>query len=304
MKRIRYTLARQAKRYLIIAAASLLAGAAVNLFLIPHQMLSGGLGGIAIILYLLFKWPVGLLVGMMNVPLFVASYRLLDKQSVIIGLYGMLAFSLSLDATAFLVPYSVTDDILLAALCGGAASGFGYGLVFRAGGHGGGADLIAILVKKYYAFDIGVVIFIINFILMTTSAFLFGFKPAMYTLLSMYVTSAVTDKVIEGFNRKKTVTIISENCDEIATAILQEIGRGVTFLHGEGAFTQQERKVILVVVTLTQVAKIKFIIENIDPKSFMFIQDAAEVSGRGFTLPLPRRQKPKESVEIRAPLRD
>lgn len=291
MKRIRYTMARQAKRYLIIALASVLAAAAVNLFLIPHQMLSGGLSGIAIILYLLFKWPVGLLVGAMNVPLFIASYRLLDTQSVIIGLYGMFAFSFSLDATAFLVQYKLTDDILLAALCGGAASGFGYGLVFRSGGNGGGADLIAILVKKYYAFDIGAVIFVINFILMTTSAFLFGFKPAMYTLLSMYVTSAVTDKVIEGFNRKKTVTIISDECVEIANVILDEIGRGVTFLHGEGAFTQQERKVILVVVTLTQVAKIKLILENIDPKAFMFIQDAAEVSGRGFTLPLPKRQR-------------
>ncbi len=291
MRRIRYTMARQAKRYLIIALASVLAAAAVNLFLIPHQMLSGGLSGIAIILYLLFKWPVGLLVGAMNVPLFIASYRLLDTQSVIIGLYGMFAFSFALDATAFLVQYNLTDDILLAALCGGAASGLGFGLVFRSGGNGGGADLIAILVKKYYAFDIGAVIFVINFILMTTSAFLFGFKPAMYTLLSMYVTSAVTDKVIEGFNRKKTVTIISDECEEIAGVILDEIGRGVTFLHGEGAFTQQERKVILVVVTLTQVAKIKLILENIDPKAFMFIQDAAEVSGRGFTLPLPKKQR-------------
>lgn len=304
MKRIRYTVAKQAKRYLIIAVASVLSAAAVNLFLIPHNMLSGGLSGIAIILYLLFKWPVGLLVGTMNVPLFLASYRLLDRQSVIIGLYGMLAFSLSLDATAFLVQYSPTDDILLAALCGGAASGFGYGLVFRSGGNGGGIDLVAILVKKYYAFDIGAVIFVVNFILMTTSAFLFGFKPAMYTLLSMYITSAVTDKVIEGFNRKKTVTIISEHCDEIAATIIQEIGRGVTFLHGEGAFTQQERKVILVVVTLTQVAKIKFIIDTIDPKSFMFIQDAAEVSGRGFTLPLPRRRPSSTDLPVAQPVRD
>ena len=302
MRRIRYTMAKQAKRYLIIAFASVLAAAAVNLFLIPHQMLSGGLSGIAIILYLLFKWPVGLLVGMMNVPLFVASYRLLDTQSVIIGLYGMFAFSFSLDATAFLVQYSLTDDILLAALCGGAASGFGYGLVFRAGGNGGGADLIAILVKKYYAFDIGAVIFVINFILMTTSAFLFGFKPAMYTLLSMYVTSAVTDKVIEGFNRKKTVTIISDDCEEIANVIIQEIGRGVTFLHAEGAFTQQQRKVILVVVTLTQVAKVKLILESIDPKAFMFIQDAAEVSGRGFTLPLRKRRLPGPDSHQEPPL--
>lgn len=101
----------------------------------------------------------------------------------------------------------------------------------------------------------------------------------------MYVGANITDKVVEGFNRRKTITIISDNGNEIAAAIIKEIGRGVTILHGEGAFTRQNKEIVFVVVSLTQIAKIKFIVEEQDPCAFMIVQDAAEVMGRGFTLP-------------------
>lgn len=285
MLTIIHYLKKNSSRYATIAVGSLLLGISINAFLLPHHMLSGGISGIAMIFHFTFHWPIGLLVALLNVPIFYCAYKFLDRESVFIGLYGMVIFAAGVDVTSFLTSYNITDDILLAAIFGGVLTGVGGGLVFRVNGNTGGADIIAVIVKKYYSLDVGSVMFAINLLLMTISAFLFGFKPAMYTLISMYVGATVIDRVIEGFNRKKTVMIISDHCEDIAAGILSEIGRGVTFLQGEGAFTHQERKLIFVVATLIQIAKIKTIIHTIDPKAFIIIQDATEVSGHGFTLP-------------------
>lgn len=158
-------------------------------------------------------------------------------------------------------------------------------MIFRMNGSAGGLDIVAAIIKKYYAFNMGIVGFAVNCLIMLVAGLIFGAKPAMLTLIAMYIGGSVTDKVVEGFNRKKTVMIISDNAQAVAESIMSEVGRGATFLQGEGAFTRQDKKVIFMVVNLTQIAKIKLLIEAIDPCAFMIVQDAAEVMGRGFTLP-------------------
>jgi uncharacterized membrane-anchored protein YitT (DUF2179 family) len=271
-------------RYALVGLGSIICGSGINAFLVPHHMLSGGISGIAMIFYFLFNWPLGLLIAIGNIPIFYAAYKLLDREFVIGALYGLAVFSLSIDATQFLANLNLVDDIILAAVYGGVISGLGSGIIFRVGGSAGGTDIIAILVKKYYSYNIGIVSFSINLAVMVVAAFLFGLKPALYTLISMFIAASITDKVIEGFNRKKTILIISDLSEEIAAAILNEVGRGVTFLKGEGAYTRNDKKVIFVVVTLTQIARIKFIVEKVDPRAFMIVQDAAEVMGRGFSV--------------------
>ena len=271
-------------RYFFVGLGSIICGAGINAFLVPHHMLSGGISGIAMIFYFLFDWSLGMMIAIGNVPLFYAAYRLLDREYVIGALFGMAIFSASVDATSFLSQLNLVDDILLAAIFGGVIAGLGSGIIFRVGGSSGGTDIVAAIVKKYYSLNIGVVVFSINLVIMSVAAFLFGLKPAMYTLISMYIGSSVTDKVIEGFNRKKTIFIISDLSEAIAAAILKEVGRGVTFIKGEGAYTHQDKKVIFVVVTLIQISRIKFIVQKVDPQAFMIVQDAAEVAGRGFTL--------------------
>ncbi|MDF2500332.1 MAG: hypothetical protein K0Q77_1046 [Anaerosporomusa subterranea] len=271
-------------RYALVGLGSIICGAGINAFLVPHHMLSGGISGVAMIFYFLFNWPIGLLSAIGNIPLFYAAYKLLDREYVIGALYGMIIFSISIDATRFLSELNLVDDIILAAVYGGTISGIGSGLIFRVGGSSGGTDIIGTIVKKYYSYNIGFVSFSINLAIMTVAAFLFGMKPAMYTLISMFISSSVIDKVIEGFNRKKTILIVSDLSEELAAAILNEVGRGVTFLKGEGAYTRNDKKVIFVVVTLTQIARIKFIVEKVDPRAFMIVQDAAEVMGRGFSV--------------------
>ena len=274
---------KQFWRYAPVALGAIINEVGNNTFLIPHQLFSGGVSGVAMLLYFLFSWPIGIQIILLNIPIFYAAYRLLDRDYVICGIFGMVIFSLATDATRFLADLNFIDDTLLAAIYGGVISGIGAGMIFRVGGSAGGTDTIATIIKKYYSLNVGFVGFSINVFLMIVAAALFGVKPAMYTLLSFFVSSQVTDAVIEGLNRKKTIMIISDKNEEIADAILDEVGRGATFLEGTGAYTGQDKKVLFVVVTLTQISKIKFIAEKTDPHAFMIVQDAAEVLGHGFS---------------------
>ena len=229
--------------------------------------------------------PVGAQVLVYNVPLLVAALRVLGRDYFVGVLFGTVMFSVCLDATHFLNAYAPVPDPMLAAIFGGVFNGIGYGVIFRNDGSSGGLDIVAAIVKKYYSFHMGGVIFGFNCVIMAISAFLFGAVPAMYTLISMFMSATVTDRVIAGFNHRKVVILISDQTEKIAEAIIRGVGRGVTFLDGEGAFTHQEKRVLFVVVTLTQVARVKRIADHYDPQAFMIVMDANEVMGRGFTLP-------------------
>jgi uncharacterized membrane-anchored protein YitT (DUF2179 family) len=281
-------------QHIIVGLGGLIGAMSINLFLVPHHLLSGGISGIAMIIHFWYGFPIGLQIFLMNIPLLYAAYRLIGKEYTISTLYGMALFSGAVDATGFLADINFIDDAMLASIYGGIMGGIGSGMIFRVNGSAGGLDVVAAIMKKYYALNMGFVGFAANCAIMLIAAALFGVKLAMFTLISMFVSANITDKVIEGFNHKKTAIIISDNADAIAKSILQEIGRGVTFLDGEGAFTQDNKKIIFVVVTLIQIAKIKFLIEEIDPCAFMIVQDAAEVMGRGFTLPNSRVAKVKK----------
>lgn len=272
-------------RYFCITIGCLIASISINLFLVPHHLLSGGVSGIAIILYFLFGFPIGVQILVMNIPLVYIAYKLIGKEYAITTIYGTILFSAAVDLTQFLSKINPLDDPLLACITGGIISGVGSGLIFRFNGSAGGLDIVAAVVRKYYSFNFGVVSFAINCVIMLVAAFFFGLKLAILTLISMFVSANLTDKVVEGFNRKKTIFIVSYHTEQIIDVILKEVGRGATILRGEGAFTRQEKPVIFVVVSLMQIAKIKLLVQEADPQAFMIVQDAAEVMGRGFTLP-------------------
>ncbi|HMM20723.1 MAG TPA: YitT family protein [Selenomonadales bacterium] len=272
-------------QYLIVAVGCVISSVAINLFFVPHHLLNGGVSGIAMIFYFLLNFPIGLQVFLMNVPLLFAAYKFIGKEFTIATIYGTILFSVSIDATQFLVPLNPIDDPILAAIAGGLLNGIGCGLVFRVNGCAGGTDIVAVIVKKYFSLNVGAVGFSVNFVIMLVAAALFGFKLAILTLIAMYIGAFVTDQVVEGFNKKKTIFIVSYKSDEIAKTILQEVGRGATLLHGEGAYTRQEKQVIFVVVSLIQISKIKYLVHRADPHAFMIVSDVTEVLGRGFTLP-------------------
>jgi uncharacterized membrane-anchored protein YitT (DUF2179 family) len=272
-------------QYLSVGIGCLLSAVSINMFLVPHHLLSGGVSGIAIIFYYLFGLPIGMQILAMNLPLLYAAYRLIGKEYTIKTIYGAGLFSFFVDATGYLANVTIVDDPIISAITGGILSGIGSGLIFKANGSGGGLDVISSIIKKYYSLNVGIASFAINCVIMCIAAALFGIKLAILTLISMFIGANITDNVVEGFNRKKTVYIVSYKTDEITKAILKEVGRGATILHGEGAFTRQEKQVIFVVVSLTQIGQIKLLVQDVDPNAFMIVQDAVEVLGRGFTLP-------------------
>ena len=272
-------------RYFGILLGCLISSSSINLFLVPNHLLSGGIAGIAIIFYYLAELPIGVQMFLYNIPLFLAAYKTLGRSYTVDVIFGTVLFSICVDATRFLGAYAPVPDVMLAAIFGGVFNGIGYGIIFRMNGSSGGFDIVAAIVRKYYSFHMGGVIFAFNCVIMGIAAVLFGMMPAMFTLISMYMNSTVMDKVIGGFNHRKAILLISDRTASIAEGIITEVGRGVTFLHGAGAFTHKQKDVLFVVVNLTQIAKIKMIANAIDPQAFMIVLSANEVMGRGFTLP-------------------
>ena len=251
-------------RYAGITLGCMIASCSINLFLVPSHLLTGGATGIAMIVYYLTHLPIGAQTFAYNIPLLMAAWRLLGKGYTCDVVIGTAIFSFCLDFTKPLNAYAPVNDYMLAAIFGGVFNGIGYGM--------------------FYSFNMGGVIFGFNCLVMLAAAFMFGVAPAMFTLICMFMNAMVTDKVIAGFNSRKALLIVSNQAEAIAEGIM-EVGRGVTFLHGQGAFTRRERNVVFVVVTLTQVAKMKMIINAIDPDAFVIIMSASEVMGHGFSSP-------------------
>lgn len=271
--------------YCIITLGCLIMAVAINIFFVPHKMLSGGLSGIVMVIYFFTGFPMGIASILLNIPLFYIAYRHLGVKYCINGLYGMLVFSILLDATGFLRDINAIDDIMLACIYGGIMDGLGAAMLFRVNAHSGGTDIIGSIINKYYGIGVGTVLTIFNVLLMLCSAFIFGLKPALYALTSMLITGMVINRVIDGFDFKKKVLIISDKYEEITKRIMQDTDRGATYINASGAYTNEEKRIIFVVVKLRQVMMIRNIIEECDPKAFMIISDVRDVFGKGFTLP-------------------
>ena len=286
-------------QYFMVTLACVIMGVALNVFYMPNKMLSGGIGGVAVLAYYIGNLPMGATSLICNVPLFFLAYKYMDRQYTIGALYGIVAFSISLDAFNFLSSYQVVHDKLLACIAGGVLYGIGAACMYRVGGSSGGTDIIGAIIQKHYSISISTTGFIFNLGLLSVSIFFFGIEPVLYTLLTFFVMTKTCNTFTIGFDYKKNIIIISNKHHEIAEEIIKVVGRGVTYLHGEGAFTHQEREVLFVVAKLTQLAKIRGICKEIDPDAFMIIHDVNDVFGRGFTLKPsgPAALKRREEME-------
>ena len=270
-------------RYLLIAFGCFLSAAAYNLFFIPMHFLSGGMSGIAFILYYLFGLPIGVMNLVLNIPILYISYRFFGKLYFFDTILGTALFSLAIDATAFLTKYPPLTDPLLCAIVGGVISGIGYGLVFRCNCNTGGVDVIAALIKKLYSYNIGTMVFALDCLIILASVWMFDYNIAVYTFIGIYFAGVLTNKILAGLNPRKSIMIVSDRADEIADVIMMELDRGVTFLYGQGAFTKKQKKIVYAVVTMTQVSRIRELTLDIDKNAFFIISDANEVTGEGFS---------------------
>ncbi len=269
--------------FIIIFIGCIIASLGVNLFLVNAQLLSGGATGIALILQYLYNIPSGITMFLINIPLFFISYKMLNKKFTLYSAVGMVSLSISLIITKPLSNIVKVDDLLLYCIYGGVLCGLGYGLVFLRNGSTGGTDIIAMVIRKKYSnFEIGKLSFAINCIIVFIGALIFGLPKALYTLISMFIQVTLIDKVINGFNSKKLLLILTEKEEDVIQYVIKDMNRGVTSLIAEGEYTHELRKMLYIAVTSSQMVHLKNKILKVDPKAFITIVDVSEVNGKGF----------------------
>lgn len=277
------------QKIILIVLGSLIIAVGVNLFIIPNKLLSGGISGIGLMLQYIFNIPMGVTILILNIPLLILSILKINKKFTMFTILGTISLSVFLILTASLnnVLAPVEESYrLLYCIYGGVLSGIGSGIVFSNEGSNGGMDIVAMYAKKKYDIEVGMMSFIINFLIVAVGSVLFDFKVGLYTLIAMYITSTVMEKIINGLSRRKMLLIVSEKEKEVSVAIMNNFNRGVTILYGEGAYTSNRKNVMYCVVSLGQLPQIKRVIKVIDNDAFISIIDIAEVQGNGFKSPL------------------
>jgi uncharacterized membrane-anchored protein YitT (DUF2179 family) len=254
--------------------------ATYNMFLIPNKIAAGGISGLGVILFHLFGVPVGLTVLLANVPLFFLAWIFFGWKFVANALVGSLLFPVMLEFFSFLP--LITGDLLLASIFGGIGTGFGLGVVFRSRGSTGGTALAAQLINHFLGVTTGQALIGADLLIVIAAGFLFNVEVALFALLSIFVSSKFIDFVQEGFNFSKAAIIITDKKEEIATKIMDDLGRGVTLLEGRGAYTGAEKGIVFCIVSQLQISRLKDVVRAIDPSAFVIVSNVAEVLGEGF----------------------
>ena len=268
--------------YTMITAGALLAALAVDFFLAPNNVVTGGITGSAMLLHTFFGTPIGLLTLLANIPLFVVGFRSLG--GLVFGirtLYATVVMSLAID---LLMPYArpITGDPLLYTLYGGLLDGLGVGLVFRARGTTGGIDIIARLIEQRGGIQPGRSMLGMNILVFAAAFFGYGPEKALYALLTAFVGSLALDYTLGAGTGARQALIVTAQPDAITQALLYDLNRGVTVLEGHGGFTGTARSVLLCVVARAEISFLKAIVGQADPHAFVIIGEANEVIGEGF----------------------
>lgn len=267
-----------------ILIGCMLFGAGFNMFLIPHNMNGGGLSGLSMILVHLIKFgTVGTLTMLINIPLFAIGGWTLGKKFLFRSLLGMIASAVSIDVLRILPVPDV--DPLVAALYGGVLCGLGLGTVFITGATTGGSDIIVRLLKRRWPnMAIGTITICFDLTVVVLTGIAFGdMSKALYCGIAVFVMGQVIDAVVYRFDYSKVALIITGKHVEVAKKIGQELGRGATFLKGEGAYSGADTKVILTAVKRQQLAELKKLVVDVDPDAFIIVQEAHQVLGDGFS---------------------
>lgn len=271
------------KSYCIITIGSVLYALAYNWFFAPNQVAMGGLTGLAQVIHVLLPFlPVGGMVFAMNVPLFFLGWKYIGGHLLVSSLYSMAVSSFAIDIIDRIHTFQ-PQDTMLAALFGGALLGFSLGLVFSQGATTGGTDIVTRLIKlKLPWLPLGKIMLIPDFTVITLAAIAFGkVESALYGLVALFVCTKVMDTVLYGMDISKVAYIISDNYRAIADAIL-ELDRGATILHAEGAWSGQDKKVLMVAFKQKEIVRVKELVNSLDERAFLIVCDAHDVLGEGF----------------------
>lgn len=279
--------ARPVRDYALITVGILITGWGLDAFLIPNKIAAGGVSGLATVIYYTARdygvtLPIGVQMLVMNVALLALALRARGWRYAARTIYGIVGLSLAIDLLATFTPHLATSDLLLAAIYGGASTGLGLGLVFKAGGNTGGTDIIAQLLSKRVPLGVGQLMLSIDAVVTLIAALKFGPELALYGAVAIFVSGATIDLVLEGISVEKAAFIISDEYQRIADAIINDLGRGCTALSARGVYSGAEREMLFVVVSRTEIDGLKSIVNALDPKALVIISDVHEAIGEGF----------------------
>jgi len=279
---------RRVRDFVLMSVGLVMTAFALNAFLIPNRIAAGGVSGLATVIY---YWslenfgvtvPVGTQMLVMNGILLAVAFRFRGMRYVAKTVYGAVGLSVLIDLMAKMTPSLAGDDLLLAALYGGAISGLGMGLVFKAGGNTGGTDIVAQLLSRRVPFGVGQIMLVVDAAVTVLAILQFGPKLALYGVVAVFVATAAIDLVLEGVSVEKAVWIISDFTTRIGEAINVELGRGATALEATGVYTGEKRGTLMVVLSRNELDDLKAIVAAIDPSAMVIISNVHEAIGEGF----------------------
>ena len=270
--------------YLFILAGAILQALSLRIFLVPAKLASGGVTGISMLINHFTGWPIGTMVLIGNIPLFIIGWRFLGgKRFAIKTAAAVVTYALVTDLLVVFMPArGLTDDIVLNSLYGAVLSGIGYGLVYRGQGTSGGSDILARILNNWRGISMSQSYLMVDGLVILTAGFVFGPKQALYALITLYVSGIVAETVLEGASVVRTAMIVTAQPEKVAEKIMEDMSRGVTLLTGKGAYTGEERSILYCVVIRSEVPQLKAIIHEIDAQAFMVIGQAHEALGEGF----------------------
>ncbi|WP_083446254.1 YitT family protein [Viridibacillus arvi] len=263
-----------------LTIGALIMAVGLEMVLIPNNLIDGGVTGIAIMASHLTNLPLGLFLFLFNLPFLYLGYKQIGRTFAFSVAYGIVVLSI---ATSFMHNSSAfTNDTLLATVLGGILLGIGVGIAIRAGGCLDGSETLAILFNKKLPFSVGQIILFMNLFILGSAGFVFGFDRAMYSLISYFIAFKTIDLVSEGLNQTKSIWIISDEADEIGDQIMSRLGRGITYLNGQGGYSKDDKQVIFCVISRLEESKLKNIVEDVDPSAFLAFSNMTEIQGGNF----------------------
>lgn len=265
------------RKILGLTIGAIIYSAGLNLFLIPNHIIDGGITGISLLVQALTGVPFSLLIVVLNLPFFYLSYRRLGAGLAVSSTYAIVV--LSLFSSIFEEMKPATTDPFLSTIFGGIIIGIGVGIVIKSGGSTDGTEIVAIWMDSKSSFSVGEIIMFFNFFILGAAGFVFSWNSAMYSLIAYFICSRMIDAVSTGLDSSKGIFIVTTEYDKVSDAIVHDMHRAVTRLHGQGGFLKDDKDVLYCVVTRLEVTKLKQVVHGIDPSAFLSVFDVQEVQG-------------------------
>lgn len=270
--------------YFLIILGALVQALAMRLFLVPAELVSGGVSGIAQLVNFYTHWPIGLMVFIGNAPLFFLGWQFLGgPRFALRTAISIIAFSFFTDFLIIFIPHGIVHDLVLNCLYGGLMLGIGLGLVYRGKGTSGGSDIIGRILNHRLGISISQSYLLTDTVVILAAGFVFGWENALYALVTTYVSGLAAEMILEGSGVFRTALIVTSEPDKVTQQIMTILERGVTIMDATGGYTGQPRPVLYCVITRAEVSRIKEIVKQADPKAFMVIGLAHEALGEGFS---------------------